>query len=114
MGGAITGAATGIIVGLICLVIGILNMKGNISMLHSYHVNNIPEENKKPFGRLVGIGMIIISITLMTYGALFIPAELLENELYLNVGNGVLIGGLVLGLGISLYAIKKYNKKIIG
>ena len=110
MGGAITGAATGIIVGLICLVIGILN----ISMLHSYHVNNIPEENKKPFGRLVGLGMIIISITLMVYGALFIPAELLENELYLNIGNGVLIGGLVLGLGISLYAIKKYNKKIIG
>ena len=32
-----------IVVGIVCLVIAILNMCGNISMLHSYHIKNIKE-----------------------------------------------------------------------
>ena len=89
-------------------------MKGKISMLPSYHINNITEENRKPFGRTVGIGMIIISITLMTAGALFIPAELTKNEMYFTISNIVLIVGLTLRLVVCLYAIKKYNKNIFG
>ena len=91
MWGAIIGAAIGILVGVACIVIGILNSKGNISMLHSYHRNNVSEENKLPFGKLVGCGMIIVGVALIAYGALFIPAELEKNELYLNIGNIYLI-----------------------
>ena len=114
MGGAITGAVTGILVGVICLIIGIQNIRGNISMLHSYHINNIKEENKAPFGKAVGKGMIIIAVSLIVYGALYIPAELTQEGVYLTVGNIVLTAGLIAGLGICLYAIKKYNKSIIG
>ena len=114
MGGAITGAVLSIAVGIACFVIGILNMKGNISMLHSYHINNVTEENKVPFGKTVGIGMIIIAITLVIYGALFIPAEVTKDAVYTIVANIVMIVGMVAGIGICLYAIKKYNKKIIG
>ena len=114
MAGAITGACVSIIVGIACLIIGILNMKGNISMLHSYHINNITEENKAPFGKIVGIGMVINAVTLVIYGGLFIPAELTKEDVYLTIGNIVLSIGVVLGLGICLLAIKKYNKKIIG
>ena len=114
MGGAITGAITGVLVGIVCFVIGILNIKGNISMLHSYHINNIKEEDRIPFGKLVGKGMIVIAIALVIYGILFIPFELTQNVIYTYVSNCILIVGLVIGLAITLYAIKKYNKKIIG
>ena len=46
-------------VGIILCVIGILNMKGNISSLHSYHRNNIKEEDIKPFGKLVCLGTVL-------------------------------------------------------
>ena len=114
MGGAIAGAAISIICAIVCLVIGILNMKGNVSMMHSYHVNNISPENIRPFGKLVGIGMIVVAVTLAIYGALFIPAEITKDSIYTIIANVILVVGLVIGLGISLYAIKKYNKKIIG
>ena len=114
MVGAIVGASVSILVGVICFVIGILNMKGNISMLHSYHVNNISEENKLPFGRTMGIGMIVVANTLIISGGLLIPAELTKDDIYMTVSSVILFVGLVFGLGICLYAIKKYNKKIIG
>ena len=114
MDGAITGAIVSILVGITCLIIGILNRKGNISMLHSYHINNISEENVLPFGKRIGIGMIIVSISLIIYGGLFIPAELTKESIYLTIGNAILFVGLLIGLVICLFAIKKYNKKIIG
>ena len=114
MTGAITGASISIIVGIVCIIIGVLNKKGNISMLHSYHTNNISEEDRIPFGKMVGTAMIIIGITLIIYGALFIPAELTKDDIYITISNIVIIVGMVIGLGISLFAIKKYNKKIFG
>ena len=114
MGGAITGAIIGILVGVIFLAIGIQNMKGNISMLHSYHINNIKEEDKPAFGRAVGLGMFIMAAALIVYGALFIPAELTGNGIYMTVGGAVLAVGLGGGIVLTLLAIKRYNGKIFG
>lgn len=114
MVGAILGASICIIAGIACFIIGIFNLKGNISMLHSYHINNIKEEDKLPFGRIVGIGMIIIGVTIIIYGGLFIPAELTKDSIYMTIGNIVITLGLIVGIAIVLYAIKKYNKKIFG
>ena len=111
---AIISASVAIIVGIVFLIIGISNIKGNISMVHSYHVNNITEENRLPFGRTIGVGMIIISISLIVFGGLLIPSELTKDKIYSTIGDIVLIVGGLLGIGISLYAIKKYNKKIFG
>ena len=60
-----------IIIGIVFLVIGILNLLGNVNLLHSYHRDNVKEEDKKPFGKLVGIGMIIVGLSLigLSYGA---------------------------------------------
>ncbi len=113
MNEAIIGAAISIFVGLACFVISLLNMKGNISMLHSYHTNNISEEDKIPFGRRVGVGMLFVANSLIIYGGLFIPAELTKNNIYMIVANIVLAVGLTVGLAICLLAIKKYNKTII-
>lgn len=108
------GGILTIIIGIVCIIIGIINKKGNISMLHSYHINNIKEGNKKPFSKLIGTGMIIVGITLVIFGALMIASIVLENDMYNNIGNIVAIIGMLIGLVICLYAIKKYNKKIIG
>ena len=108
---AILGASLCIIVGIVCIVIGILNRMGNISMLHSYHINNIKEEDKLPFGKMIGIGMITIGITLPIYGAALIVAEVTKENSYMIIADILLVVGIVLCLLISLYAIKKYNKK---
>lgn len=114
MTGAIIGALLCIIAGVACVFIGILNRMGNIKMLHSYHINNIKEEDIIPFGKVVGIGMIIIGSSIIIYGSLLIPLELTKDSIYMIIGDAVLITGIVLGIVICLYAIKKYNKKIFG
>ena len=107
-------AIIGIIIGIACIVIGVLNMKGNIKMLHSYHINNIKEEDKIHFGRLVGIGTIIIGVSLIIYGFLNIMYTIIKNDQIVITSNIILVIGLIIGICICLFAIKKYNKKIIG
>lgn len=96
---------TQIIIGLVLIVIGIFNMKGNISSLHSYHRKRIKEEDIKPFGKKVGIGTIIIGITIILAGLFAIFN-------YANISNVILVIGLVTGCIIIFYAMFKYNKGI--
>lgn len=98
-----------LIIGIICIILGIVNMRGNISSLHSYHRRRVSPENALPFGRLVGLGTIIIGIAIIMYGTLSTLALLLEKELLSKVGMVVMGIGLVVGLLISFYAMKKYN-----
>ena len=65
-----------------------------------------------PFGKLVGLGMILIGISLMAMGALGYLATLLERPTFMVAGTVTLVVGLVCGLGISFYAMIKYNKGI--
>ena len=100
------------IIGIICIVIGISNRKGNISALHSYHRKRVSEENRLPFGKMVGLGMIIIGIAFVLVGFLSLIATILQNNTYLIIGNVTLIVGLVVGSVIAFYAMFKYNKGI--
>ena len=100
------------VIGVVCIVIGISNRKGNISMLHSYHRKRVAEEDRVPFGKLVGLGMIIIGIALLLMGGLSFAATALQAKTYATIGNVVLIVGLVAGIGVSFYAMIKYNKGI--
>ena len=60
------------LIGVVCIVIGISNRKGNISLLHSYHTKRVAEEDKLPLGKLVGLGMMIVGIALLIAGGLSI------------------------------------------
>ena len=101
-----------ILVGVVCIVIGILNMGGNVSMLHSYHRKRVKEEDIRPFGRLVGIGMMVVGAAITVAGVLSMIAYKTENKT-LDVVGYVIIGiGLAVGLGFAFYAMKKYNKGI--
>ena len=112
MGGVITGAVVTIAVGILCIVIGILNTKGNISMLHSYHRKRVTEADRLPFGRLVGLGMILIGISVIVGGVLMTLGELLEGDLFVIAGTVLMIVGLLAGIAVSFYAMIKYNKGI--
>ena len=107
-----SGFILSIVIGLLIVVIGIFNTRGHISMLHSYHRKRVREEDKIPFGRLVGLGMIIIGVSIMINGALSIVTLFNENKIYLIAGTVIMITGLIVGTIIAFYAMKKYNKGI--
>lgn len=100
------------ILGVIFIVIGVLNRKGNISSLHSYHRKRVSEEDRLPFGKIVGLGTIIIGCAMIIFSGLSFAANILQKELYVIIGSIVLIVGLAVGLGLSFYGMNKYNKGI--
>ena len=101
-----------VVIGIVFIFIGISNLRGNIKMLHSYHRNNVKEEDKKPMGYMVGLGMIIIAVAIIINGVSTFLSTTLNNWVLEAVGLGFLIVGLAVGLGLTIYAIKKYNGKI--
>ena len=107
------GFAVSFVVGIICIVIGISNMKGNISSLHSYHRNRVKEEDILPFGRLVGMGTIIVGAAVILFSALSALAVALGNDVYTVIGTVAMIVGIVAGLGVAFYGMKKYNGGIM-
>ncbi len=96
---------TFLIVGIILLVIGIINMTGNISTIHSYNRKKVKEEDVPKYGKAVGGGTVIIGVGTI---AKFV-FDLLNFE---NVGWFVLVSLLVIGFVLILYAQFKYNKGI--
>lgn len=101
-----------ILLGAVCIVLGVLNTLGNVSMLHGYHRKRVSAEDMPIFSRLVGTGTIIMGAGIFTSGVLSLLSEALSLPVYHNVGIGILIAALVVGLGFSFYAMIKYNKGI--
>lgn len=106
------GFIASFIVGIICIVLGILNMRGNINTLHSYHTSRVREEDKIPFGKAIGLGTIICGVAISAYSVLLAIALYAPNEALTLSGTLALIAGLVIGLAICIYALIKYNKGI--
>lgn len=99
-------------IGIACIIIGIFNRMGNVSMLHSYHRKRVSEEDKIPFGKLVGLGMIIIGASMILAGGLSIIGTVLEKNIY-EIISYIIVGvGLVVGSCLMFYAMFKYNKGI--
>ena len=103
---------TAFIVGVVCIVLGASNMRGNISSLHSYHRSRVAEEDVLPFGRRVGLGTIIIGVAIIIFGALSAVTLKTDNQLFMIIGSVVMIIGIAVGLIIAFCAMKKYNKGI--
>ena len=101
-----------VLLGVVCIVLGIMNRKGNISSLHAYHRKRVAEEDRVPFGKMVGLGTIIIGVALIVMGLLAFLAKTLQSNACSIVGNVILIVGFVIGLGLNFYAMIKYNKGI--
>lgn len=100
------------LLGAILIALGIMNMKGNISSLHWYHRQRVTDENRKPFGKLVGLGTLMIGVAIILFGILFWIYEVALMEWLIIMGSFILGVGIIAGLGLSFYAMIKYNKGI--
>ena len=103
------GIITLFAVGLLISVLGVINMTGNISTLHEYHRSRVTEENVKPFGRLVGLGTLIIGVSVIVFGVLFAIHEAVGGAALVIVGTALLAVGIIAGMTVSFLAMKKYN-----
>ena len=103
------GNIVGILVGIACIIMGIINMTGNISTLHSYHRNRVSEEDRIPFGRMVGLGTIIMGAGITIFGTLMTIADCTGAEVLVIIGTAVMIAAIAAGAAITFLAMKKYN-----
>ena len=95
--------------GILVSILGIINMTGNISSLHWYHRQRVTEENRKPFGKLVGLGTLIIGLSMIVFGILFLIFEQTQLQAFVVIGLIELIVSIIVGMIVSFYAMKKYN-----
>ncbi len=94
---------TFIILGVILLVLGIANYKGNISSIHWYNKRRVSEEDVPRYGKCIGIGTIICGGTLLV-------TALLEMLLQNPIVEITILVGFAVGLVFLLYGQFKYNK----
>ena len=89
--------------GVICVLLGIFNMCGNIGTIHWYNRRKVTKENQKAYCMFVGLGTLIVGVGIIA-GAV---TEALGN----TAASGSAIGvGVLIGLALILYAQFKYNK----
>ena len=93
-----------LILGIFIAIIGIVNIMGNISTIHSYNRRKVREEDAPKYGRAVGTGTLIIGVSSI---AAFVTTFWSETAM-----SFIVIPALVIGLGFILYAQFKYNKGI--
>ena len=87
--------------GVIISVMGVVNIKGNISTIHAYNRRKVKEEDIPKYGKAVGTGTLIMGISLV----LGFIASLWSEEMITYI---ILIG-VVGGLGFILHGQFKYN-----
>ncbi|MBQ2865758.1 MAG: helix-turn-helix transcriptional regulator [Clostridia bacterium] len=89
--------------GVICVLLGIFNMRGNISSIHWYNRRKVTKENQKAYCTFIGLGT-------LTVGAAVIAGAVVQ-ALGHMAASGLLIGvGVLVGLIFILYAQFKYNR----
>ena len=106
------GNIVAFLVGVVCIVLGRSNMRGNISSLHSYHRHRVSEEDRIPFGKQVGLGTIIVGVGIIVFSVLSTVTLYTENNVFILTGTAVLSVGIFAGLVMSFKAMIKYNKGI--
>ncbi len=89
--------------GMLLIVLGVLNFCGNIRSIHQYNRTRITEENRRPYGRTVGTGSMIIGASLSVTAIL----EMLIDGAFIYF---ITLGGCLIGLALILYGQFKYNK----
>lgn len=103
------GFITSALIGVLCIVLGIINTQGNISSIHSYHRKRVKEEDVLPFGRLVGLGTIIVGAGIILFSILGGIDFFVGIGVLTYIGIGILFPAIAAGLVICVYAMKKYN-----
>ena len=85
-------------------VMGVVNIKGNISTIHAYNRRNVKEEDIPKYGKTVGTGTLIIGISLVLGFIVSFWSEIIIDY--------IILPAVIVGLGFILYGQFKYNKGI--
>ncbi|MBR5971001.1 MAG: hypothetical protein IK016_11775 [Lachnospiraceae bacterium] len=89
------------VLGVALMVIGMMNIRGNVNTVHSYHRRKVRKEDIPKYGKCVGTGTLIIGIALVLSFVVLswnvIPMEY------------IFIPALVIGLAFILYGQIRYN-----
>ena len=93
-----------LILGVFISVMGIVNIKGIISTIHSYNRRKVKEEDIPKYGKAVGTGTLIIGVSLV----LGFIVSFWSEEMIAYITHPA----VVVGLGFMLYGQFKYNKGI--
>lgn len=101
-----------VVLGLIIIALGVTNIMGNISTLHWYHRQRVSPQDVRPFGKLVGTGMVVIGTGIVLSGVGIFVTQRTGSEGFTAVGSALAVAGVVIGLPIIFYAMFKYNKGI--
>ena len=91
------------------LAIAVLVMLGKANLIHSYHQENVKDQDKKKFSLLIGIALLIASLGMMVSSIMaLVLKESISPYIYL-----VILGvSLLISIVFILIVIKKYNGKI--
>lgn len=92
-----------LIFGLFLSVLGVVNIKGNISTIHSYNRRKVKEDIPK-YGKAVGTGTAIMGASLIV--AYFVT---FWNEAAIEY---IILPAITIGLAFILYGQIKYNHGI--
>ena len=98
-----------LILGILMVFIGVENVKGNIATIHWYNRRRITEETRPKYGKLMGIGTLVIA------GGLIFSAllnMLVKMNVVVLIGGAITLITVVVGIAFILYAQFKYNKGI--
>lgn len=91
-----------LILGLIICVFGIINIRGNISTIHFYNRSKVAKEDEPKYGKVMGIGTLIIGAALIISYFLSYLSEKAAAYIVLPL--------VIIGVIFMLYAQFKYNK----
>ena len=93
-----------LILGIFISTLGVVNMKGNISTIHSYNRRKVKEEDVPKYGRAVGTGTLVIGVSLvLSYLITF------WNEAAIDY---IVLPAMIVALAFILYGQIKYNHGI--
>ncbi|MBQ7874604.1 MAG: helix-turn-helix transcriptional regulator [Oscillospiraceae bacterium] len=91
--------------GVIFIILGIFNMKGNIASVHWYNRRKVTKENQKAYCMVMGLGTLIIGISLFISG-------IVQAFIGIEAGAFIILIGVLAGFALMLFAQIKYNKGI--
>ena len=91
--------------GIVLVILGIFNMKGNIATIHWYNRRKVTKENQKPYCFIMGLGTLVIGVCL-------IGAGIVRSFVDVEASAYLILGGVIISFVLMLYAQIKYNKGI--
>lgn len=92
-------------IGILLIILGIANLRGDLSAIHRYNRRRVREEDMPRYGRAMGLGTVVM-------GASIALTAVLQMVFHLEAFYYIIAAGITAGIAVMLYAQLRYNKGI--